>query len=79
MMPQVPSPVFLPRICAAVFAATSFAAQAATAPVAPIKEVVDTFHGVAVKDPYRYLESIKTPEVQAWLKGQGDAARERFA
>ena len=76
MMPQVPSPVFLPRICAAVFAATSFAAQAATAPVAPIKEVVDTFHGVAVKDPYRYLESIKTPEVQAWLKGQGDAARE---
>ena len=33
-------------------------------------------HGVTVKDPYRYFENTKTPEVQTWLKGQGEAARE---
>ncbi len=76
MMPEAQSQSPVLRVCAATFAVWSFGAQAAPAPVAPIREVVDTFHGVAVKDPYRYLESVKTPEVQAWLKGQGDAARE---
>jgi prolyl oligopeptidase PreP (S9A serine peptidase family) len=32
-------------------------------------------HGVLVKDPYRYFENIKSPEVQTWLKGQGEYAR----
>ena len=56
----------------AVFAATSAAAP----PVAPVKEVVDTYHGVAVKDPYRYMENVRAPEVQAWMKAQGDYTRE---
>jgi prolyl oligopeptidase len=58
-----------------LFLAATAAAPAAP-PVAPIREVVETLHGVAVKDPYRYFENIKEPEVQAWLKGQGVAARE---
>ena len=60
----------------AIFACIVSVASAAPAPVAPIREVVDTMHGVTVKDPYRYFENTKTPEVQTWLKGQGEAARE---
>jgi prolyl oligopeptidase len=54
--------------------------------------VVDTLHGVAVEDPYRWLEDEKSPEVQAWMKAQDaftrrylealpgrDALRQRFA
>ena len=59
-----------------IFVSAVGTANAAPAPVAPMGEVVDTIHGVTVKDPYRYFENTKTPEVQAWLKGQGDAARE---
>jgi len=50
-------------------------AQAAP-PVAPVRDVVETLHGVAVHDPYRYFENIKAPEVQAWLQGQGAHARQ---
>jgi prolyl oligopeptidase len=41
-----------------------------------VRDVVQTLHGVTVHDPYRYFENIKDPEVQAWLKGQGDYARQ---
>lgn len=57
---------------------TPAAAKAASippAPVAPVKLVSETLHGVTVQDPYRYFENIKTPEVQAWLRAQGDSAR----
>jgi prolyl oligopeptidase len=51
-------------------------AMAAGPPTAPIREVTDTIHGVTVKDPYRYLENVKAPEVQAWMNAQGEFARE---
>ena len=44
-------------------------------PVAAVGNVTDLLHGVAVSDPYRYMENVKDPLVQAWLKAQGDAAR----
>lgn len=40
------------------------------------EEVVDLLHGVPVKDPYRWLESEKQPEVQAWVEAQDAATRE---
>ncbi len=46
----------------------------AQAPVAPVRNVVDEHWGVKVDDPYRYMENIKDPEVQAWFKGQADYA-----
>ncbi len=61
---------------AVLIAAVPTATVAATLPVAPIREVTDTIHGVAVKDPYRYFENVKAPDVQTWLKGQGEVARE---
>ncbi len=68
----------LPRGCVAGVAIAGFCAIATAVepPTAPIREVTETIHGVTVKDPYRYLENVKSPEVQAWLKAQGDFARE---
>ncbi|HTE52106.1 MAG TPA: prolyl oligopeptidase family serine peptidase [Kofleriaceae bacterium] len=44
-------------------------------PASRREEVVDQIHGVAVADPYRWLEDASRPEVQAWMKTQHDAAR----
>ena len=58
--------------------ATTLAAvvSAATPPVARVTDTSDTIHGVVVKDPYRYFENSKSPEVQTWLKAQGAVTRE---
>ena len=44
-------------------------------PVAPVRMVVDDYFGTKIADPYRYMEELQDPEVQAWLKGQNDFAR----
>ena len=51
------------------------AVTVAAPPVAPVKDVSETLHGVVVKDPYRYLEQVRTAEVRAWYQAQGDYAR----
>src|SRR5687768_5435662 len=33
-------------------------------------EVVDTLHGTAVADPYRWLENTDAPETRAWIDAQ---------
>jgi prolyl oligopeptidase len=43
-------------------------------PVAPVRNVVDEHWGVKVDDPYRYMEDLEDPDVQAWFKGQADYA-----
>jgi prolyl oligopeptidase len=54
-------------------------AQAATfagvdvAPPLPPKPVVDTFFGVSVEDPYRFLEDTSDPVVAQWMRAQADA------
>ncbi|MGI4856487.1 MAG: prolyl oligopeptidase family serine peptidase [Janthinobacterium lividum] len=44
-------------------------------PVAPIRPVTDTYFGTPVVDNYRYMENLKDPEVQRWMKGQADYTR----
>jgi prolyl oligopeptidase len=63
----------------------------AAAPVAPPRaarpdfpasrrdDVVDHLGGIAIADPYRWLEDATQPEVQAWMKAQDDYARQRLA
>jgi len=41
-------------------------------PVAPVRNVADTYFGVEVDDPYRYMEDLQSPEVAAWIKAQAD-------
>ena len=44
-------------------------------PAAPIRAVTDTYFGTAVVDNYRYMENLKDPEVQAWMKDQAGYTR----
>ena len=54
-------------------------ALAQTPPAAPpVRDVTDTYFGVAVPDPYRYMEDMKNAEVAAWMKAQADYASAYF-
>lgn len=46
-----------------------------TPPVAPVRPVTDDYYGTKVVDPYRYMENVNDPEVQAWMKAQNDYTR----
>ena len=63
-------------IKAACSGASALALTAAAAPpVAEIRDVPSVLHGVSVPDPYRWLEDVKSPEAQAWMRAQGEATR----
>lgn len=69
------------RLCG-VFALTTFAVTIHAGdgpPVAPVKPVIDDYHGKKVVDPYRYMEDLKSPDVQAWIKGQAEFADKTLA
>lgn len=53
--------------------------MADTPPVAPVRVVVDDYHGVKVADPYRYLEDFDDPDVQAWVKQQAQFTADSLA
>ena len=44
-------------------------------PVAPVRPVTDDYFGTKVVDPYRYMENLKDPVVQAWFEAQDDYTR----
>lgn len=50
-------------------------AGAEALPIAPIREVVDTYFDQNVKDPYRWLEDLKNPETQQWMRAQSENAQ----
>ena len=57
-------------------AQTSKAFQFAGVDVSPplaAQNVQDVHWGVTVNDPYRFLEQVKEPAVQSWMKGQAEA------
>src|SRR5215469_8267960 len=44
-------------------------------PSAPVRSVTDEYFGTKVVDPYRYMENLKDPQVEAWFKAQNDYTR----
>lgn len=44
-------------------------------PVAMVKVVTDDYYGTKVADPYRYMEDLKDPQVEAWFRAQNDYTR----
>jgi prolyl oligopeptidase len=57
------------------------AADSARPPYPPTRtsETADVLHGVTVRDPYRWLEDEKSPEVQAWMTAQDRLTRQHVA
>ncbi len=47
----------------------------AVPPLTARRTVADTYHGVAVEDPYRWLEKAADPEVNAWIREQNAHTR----
>jgi prolyl oligopeptidase len=41
----------------------------------PVVDVTDVYHGVTVRDPYRWLEDAAAPQVQAWTEAQNRKTR----
>ena len=42
---------------------------------APVREVVDTYFGTRVADPYRWMETTNSPELSSYLNRQGELTR----
>jgi prolyl oligopeptidase len=59
----------------AIPAAASAQDAPPTPPVAPVRAVTNDYFGVEVTDPYRYMENLKDPAVQAWIEAQGKYTR----
>ena len=61
-------------------AAVALLAAIVTAPPASRRvDVKETHFGVEVRDPYRWLEDARDPDVQAWMAAQDSAARSALA
>lgn len=60
------------RLACLLIALTATAQQP---PVAPTRPVVDEYFGTKLTDPYRWMESRPNPDLEQYLKGQGDYAR----
>ncbi len=48
-------------------------------PVTARIEASDSYFGTKVADPYRWLENLDSPQVQAWVKSQNDLSQPRLA
>ncbi len=48
------------------------------APATPPHPVTDTYHGVLVADPYRWLENASDPGVTQWVEAQDQRSRRYF-
>src|SRR5262245_18978027 len=73
------APVSPPAASSAAPTTQPAAARQADYPASKRDEVVDRVHGVAIADPYRWLEDASKPDVQAWMKAQDDYARAGLA
>ena len=60
----LPALAFLAGTC------TLHAADKLSQPVAPVRPVTDNYFGTVVTDNYRWMEDLKSPEVQKWMKAQ---------
>jgi prolyl oligopeptidase len=56
-------------------AARADEAPPAPPPVAPVRSVTDTYFGIKIVDPYRYMENLADPKVHDWIKSQADYTR----
>ncbi|MEJ0003825.1 MAG: prolyl oligopeptidase family serine peptidase [Pararobbsia sp.] len=71
-----PTKTILAAALATVLLGASGASWSADGPpVAPVRPVTTTYFGTPVVDDYRYMENLKDPEVQSWMKAQSNYTR----
>jgi prolyl oligopeptidase len=58
------------RLLVVALACAALAGAADGPPATPTHPVIDTIHGVAITDPYRWLEDQNSPETRAWIDAQ---------
>ena len=82
MLKRILWPIFVAWACTVFASLTVARAAVGTAvghlmppPEAPVKPVTTDYYGTEVGDPYRYMENLKDPKVQAWMKAQNDYTR----
>lgn len=75
-------------VCVAVLSAaltshlrsqSAASASMSSPPAAHPRPVTDIYFGTKIVDPYRYMENLQDPEVQAWIKAQNDYTRSVLA
>jgi len=62
-------------LTAPLWSQSADSASSSSPPVAPVRPLTDEYFGAKVVDPYRYMENLKDPEVQSWMKAQNDYTR----
>ena len=65
----------IPAVSILLILGLAVRAFAFTYPTAPRGNVVDTYFGMRVPDPYRWLEEIDSPQTQAWVAAEGNLTR----
>src|SRR5271166_5386709 len=60
----------LPAIALLAAPCARAAADPLSQPVAPVIPVTDTYFGTKLVDAYRWMEDLKSPKLQAWVKAQ---------
>jgi prolyl oligopeptidase len=78
----MPSPrsLALNALSTALLSLTAVSALASIVPPPlPPQPTTETHWGVTVADPYRFLEDLKDPKVQAWMKAQATATESLLA
>src|SRR5262245_43115774 len=78
-VPSTPAPPAPPPVAPSAPQAAPAPSPSADYPASRREPLVDRVHGVAIADPYRWLEDATQPEVKAWMKAQDDYARARLA
>ena len=62
-----------------MFLVIAASATAATLPpAAPVRPVTDDYFGTKITDNYRWMENLKDPEMQHWMKAQADHTRAKL-
>jgi prolyl oligopeptidase len=68
-------PAIAASACAMLLAIAAAAADHAPYPESRTGDVVDTWHGTRVADPYRWLEATNSDETRAWIAAQNRYSR----